>query len=65
MLDTSPLVAPGGLVIIQVHPKERPVVAAVPLTRLALSDERKYGSTLLMFYETTKKEYKQLMSDQI
>lgn len=51
MLDTSPLVAPGGLVIIQVHPKERPVMAAVPLTRLALTDERKYGSTLLMFYE--------------
>ena len=51
MLDASPLVAPGGLVIVQIHPKERPVVAAVPLTRLALTDERKYGSTLLMFYE--------------
>jgi 16S rRNA (guanine966-N2)-methyltransferase len=51
MLDTSPLVAPGGLVIVQVHPKERPVVAAVPLTRLSLTGERKYGSTLLMFYE--------------
>jgi 16S rRNA (guanine966-N2)-methyltransferase len=51
LLDTSPLVAPGGLVIVQVHPKERPVVAAVPLTRLSLTGERKYGSTLLMFYE--------------
>ena len=51
MLDTSPLLAEDGLVIIQIHPKERSVVAAVPLTRLVLSDERKYGSTLLMFYE--------------
>jgi 16S rRNA (guanine966-N2)-methyltransferase len=52
MLDTSPLLAEDGLVIVQIHPKERSVVAAVPLTRLVLSDERKYGSTLLMFYET-------------
>ncbi|HEV2583364.1 MAG TPA: 16S rRNA (guanine(966)-N(2))-methyltransferase RsmD [Ktedonobacteraceae bacterium] len=51
LLDTSPLVAPGGLVIVQVHPKERPIVTAVPLTRLSLTDERKYGSTLLLFYE--------------
>ena len=51
LLNTSPLVAPGGLVIVQVHPKERPIVTAVPLTRLSLTDERKYGSTLLLFYE--------------
>lgn len=51
MLDTSALLAPDGLVIVQIHPKERPVVAAVPLTMLTLTDERKYGSTLLMFYE--------------
>ncbi len=51
ILDISPLVAESGLVIIQVHPKERTGVAAVPLTRLELTDERKYGSTLLMFYE--------------
>jgi 16S rRNA (guanine(966)-N(2))-methyltransferase RsmD len=54
LLDTSPLVAQNGLVIVQVHPKERPVVAAVPLARLSLTDERKYGSTLLMFYEGKK-----------
>jgi 16S rRNA (guanine966-N2)-methyltransferase len=54
MLDTSPLLAPDGLVIVQIHPKERPIVAAVPLTRLSQVDERKYGSTLLMFYEITK-----------
>lgn len=51
ILDTSPLVAESGLVIIQIHPKERAGVAAVPLTRLQLTDERKYGSTVLMFYE--------------
>ena len=52
MLDSSPLLAEDGLVIVQIHPKERLAVAAVPLTHLVLSDERKYGSTLLMFYET-------------
>ena len=52
LLDTSSLLAPGGLVIVQIHPKERPGVAAVPLARLTLTDERKYGSTLLMFYES-------------
>ena len=52
MLDSSPLLAEDGLVIVQIHPKERSAVASVPLTRLVLSDERKYGSTLLMFYET-------------
>jgi 16S rRNA (guanine966-N2)-methyltransferase len=51
LLDSSPLLAENGLVIVQIHPKERPVVAAVPLKRLKLTDERRYGSTLLMFYE--------------
>lgn len=50
LLDSSPLVADDGLVIVQIHPKERPVVAAVQCKRLALSDERRYGSTLLMFF---------------
>jgi len=53
LLDTSPLLAGDGLVIVQIHPKERTGVAAIPLARLALTDERKYGSTLLMFYEPT------------
>ncbi len=51
MLDTSPLLADDGLVIVQIHPKERPGVVAVPLSRLALTRERRYGSTLLMFFE--------------
>jgi 16S rRNA (guanine966-N2)-methyltransferase len=56
LLDGSPLVPETGLVIVQIHPKERPELAAVPLTRLALVDERRYGSTLLMFYEVSNKE---------
>jgi 16S rRNA (guanine966-N2)-methyltransferase len=56
MLDGSPLLASDGVVIVQIHPKERPGVAAVPLTRLKLSDERRYGSTLLMFYEQKSKK---------
>jgi 16S rRNA (guanine966-N2)-methyltransferase len=50
LLDVSPLVADPGLVIIQIHPKERPGVAAVACQHLRLTDERRYGSTLLMFY---------------
>lgn len=56
LLDNSPLVPDTGLVIVQIHPKERPEVTAVPLARLALADERRYGSTLLLFYEVTTKE---------
>lgn len=56
LLDTAQLVPDTGLVIVQIHPKERPVVAAVPLTRLVLTGERKYGSTLLMFYEVSEEK---------
>jgi 16S rRNA (guanine966-N2)-methyltransferase len=35
-------------VIVQIHPRE---FEALPLERLVLVDERKYGSTLLCFYE--------------
>jgi 16S rRNA (guanine966-N2)-methyltransferase len=51
LLDRSLLVSEKGMVIVQIHPKERSVVVAVPLTRLVLTDERRYGSTLLLFYE--------------
>jgi 16S rRNA (guanine(966)-N(2))-methyltransferase RsmD len=54
LLDSSPLVPPGGLVIVQIHPKEREGVIAVPCTRLRLTNERRYGSTLLMFYRVPK-----------
>ena len=39
---------PDGAVIAQIHPVE---YEAVPLQNLMLYDERKYGSTLLCFYE--------------
>jgi len=50
LLDASSLLVEDGLVIVQIHPKERAGVAAVVCTHLTLSDERRYGSTLLMFY---------------
>ncbi len=56
LLDTAQLVPDRGLVIVQIHPKERAGVAAVPLTRLVLTGERKYGSTLLMFYEPSEEK---------
>jgi 16S rRNA (guanine966-N2)-methyltransferase len=46
-LDPSPLLVQGGLVVAQIFPKE---YATLPLQRLVLSDQRKYGSTLLCFY---------------
>lgn len=50
-LDAHPLTEPGGLVIAQIHPRERAEIAALTLTRLQLTDERRYGSTLLMFFD--------------
>jgi 16S rRNA (guanine966-N2)-methyltransferase len=46
-LDMSSLIAPAGLAIAQIYPKEYEPLA---LTHLVLSDQRKYGSTLLCFY---------------
>lgn len=56
MLDSSPLLANEGLVIAQIHPKEREGVVAVQCQRLVLSDERRYGSTLLMFYRPRQEQ---------
>jgi 16S rRNA (guanine966-N2)-methyltransferase len=56
ILDTSPLFVQTGLVIIQIHPKERDGVVAMPLKRLALTDERRYGSTLLLFYAINEEQ---------
>ena len=63
LLDNSPLLADNGLVIVQVHPKERPGVVAVPLHRLAQTDERRYGSTLLLFYKVRQQELEEENSD--
>ncbi|HEV8193995.1 MAG TPA: 16S rRNA (guanine(966)-N(2))-methyltransferase RsmD [Ktedonobacterales bacterium] len=50
-LDRAPLTEPGGLVIVQVHPRERGELDALTLTTLERTDERRYGSTLLLFYD--------------
>ncbi len=50
LIDSSTLMANDGLVIVQIHPKERAGIAAVECQHLELTDERRYGSTLLMFY---------------
>ncbi len=46
-IDDSALLAPRGIVVAQIHPKEYTELA---LTNLELFDQRKYGSTLLCFY---------------
>lgn len=56
LLDSSPLLAADGLVIVQIHPKEQPGVAAVLLQHLVQTDERRYGSTLLMFFRPRTQE---------
>jgi 16S rRNA (guanine(966)-N(2))-methyltransferase RsmD len=55
-IDAVPLTAPEGLVVVQVHPKERIDFMAVSLRSLRLIDERKYGSTLLLFYEDMREK---------
>ncbi|MFI5273396.1 MAG: 16S rRNA (guanine(966)-N(2))-methyltransferase RsmD [Ktedonobacterales bacterium] len=50
-LDGAPLGAPGSLVIVQIDPRERAEFDYLVLDRLALVDERRYGSTTLLFYE--------------
>lgn len=47
-LDGHPLLAPEGIVIAQIFPKE---YHPLPLQDLVLTDQRQYGSTMLCFYE--------------
>jgi 16S rRNA G966 N2-methylase RsmD len=46
-VDQSGLLSPGGLVVAQIHPKE---YEELELENLQLTDQRKYGSTILCFY---------------
>ncbi|HEX8983354.1 MAG TPA: 16S rRNA (guanine(966)-N(2))-methyltransferase RsmD [Ktedonobacterales bacterium] len=55
-LDREPLTEPDGMVVVQVHPRERVDFEPLTLTRLRLYDERVYGSTLLMFYVHTSEQ---------
>jgi 16S rRNA (guanine966-N2)-methyltransferase len=48
MLDETELVSENGLVVAQIYPKE---YEDLELQRLALVDQRRYGSTILCFYE--------------
>ncbi len=50
-VDSTTLLAPGGLAIVQIFPKERVDLDQLPLLRLRQVDERRYGSTLLLFYK--------------
>jgi len=50
-LDSAPLTEPGGLVIAQVHPRECGELEGLATRRLQRYDERRYGSTVLIFYE--------------
>ena len=48
-LDSRPdWVNPDGVVVAQIDPRE---FSELPLTNLALADQRRYGSTSLVFYE--------------
>jgi 16S rRNA (guanine(966)-N(2))-methyltransferase RsmD len=58
-LDAVPLTEPGGLVIAQIHPRERADLDGLSLQRLERTDERRYGSTLLVFYEHVDDDMKQ------
>ena len=55
-LDAQPLTEPGGLVIVQIDPRERKDVDALELHTLAPIDERRYGGTLLIFYEHSDRD---------
>lgn len=55
-LDAAPLTEPGGLVIAEIHPRERDTLDRLALRRLRLVDERRYGSTQLLFYEQPEDE---------
>jgi 16S rRNA (guanine966-N2)-methyltransferase len=51
-LDTTPAwIAPETSVIVQIDPKEQ---AAITLTHLRAYDERRYGNTLLWFFESNE-----------
>ncbi len=53
LVDANPgWLSSGAWVIVQIHPRE---YQDIPLEHLEKFDERKYGSTLLVFYEYSEK----------
>ena len=49
-LDDAPLSNPDGLVIIQIDPRERLDITTIIPRHYLMTDERRYGSTLLLFF---------------
>lgn len=47
-LENRPLLAPDGVIVIQIFPKE---FDPLPLKTYVITDQRTYGSTMLCFYE--------------
>ena len=62
-LDSAPLTREGDLVIAQVHPRERGELNALQPRRLRRYDERRYGSTLLVFYDDMGDERDEAVED--
>lgn len=52
-MDNASLLARGSLAVAQIHPRE---YEPLQLHRLTLSDQRKYGSTMLCFYDWNAEE---------
>jgi len=52
-IDLQPEIylAPGGIVAVQIDPKE---LREATLERLSLYDQRRYGSTMLLFFEASQ-----------
>ncbi len=48
LLDLKPRLSANGVIVVQIHPKE---FRELELARYELTDKRRYGSTLLCFYE--------------
>jgi 16S rRNA (guanine966-N2)-methyltransferase len=49
-IDDAPLSTTDGLVIIQIDPRERLDITTIIPRHYLLTDERRYGSTLLLFF---------------
>jgi 16S rRNA (guanine966-N2)-methyltransferase len=47
-LDEHPLLSADGIIVVQIFPKE---FESLRVERYVLTDQRKYGSTMLCFYE--------------
>jgi 16S rRNA (guanine966-N2)-methyltransferase len=58
-MERLPLTDAGALAIVQIFPKERVDFDHLPLGKFCQVDERRYGSTLLLFYEQQPAEAQQ------